>query len=505
MPRAAASSGARGNAVRSIALGELARAAGGTVFGDAGMRVTGITHDSREVSAGFAFVAVPGERQDGRVFVPEAVRRGAAAVVAEGEPLTGEVPWVRVGHARRALGQVAAAFYGHPDREIRLIGITGTNGKTTTAWLLRAVLEASGRETGILGTVLHRFRDHEEKAERTTPEAPHLCRWLREMADAGAWGCVFEVSSHSLALERVAGLEFAAALFTNLGREHLDFHGTLDAYFAEKARLFTERLRGDGLAVVCWDDERGRDLARISRGRVLPYGASAQAEVRVAEVEMSLAGIRLRLEGLAPLEIRTPLLGRANVQNVTAAAAAALGLGVEPEVVRRALADPPQVPGRFERVPAPEGVAAPAVLVDYAHTDDALRLLLLSLRELRPRRLVLVFGCGGDRDREKRPLMGAVAARHADLVILTSDNPRSEDPVAIAEEIRRGMRMEPEGKVRVELDREKALALALEGAGPEDVVVAAGKGHEDYQEVRGVKHPHDDRKLLREMLARRRG
>jgi UDP-N-acetylmuramoyl-L-alanyl-D-glutamate--2,6-diaminopimelate ligase len=402
--------------------------------------------------------------------------------------------------ARVALALVAAAAYGDPAAALELVGVTGTNGKTTTTHLIDAALRAAGRKVGLLGTVHYRIGERLAEATRTTPESADLQALLREMADAGCGEAVLEVSSHSLALERVHGCAFRVAVFTNLTRDHLDFHGDMSAYFVAKRKLFDTLLRTDGTAVINADDDRAADLARASRGRVWTYALEREADFKAEALALSLGGTRFRVRTpLGVFEVETPLLGRFNVANVLGALGAALAREVEPRDALRGIAAVSGVPGRLERIDSGLGFS---VIVDYAHTDDALKNLLETVRELGPRRVITVFGCGGDRDRSKRPLMGMVAARLSDVVVVTSDNPRSEPPEAIIAEILRGMGGLQRGERHAVVDRRDAIAKAFELAGAGDAVVIAGKGHETSQVLRERSVPFDDRQVARDLLGR---
>jgi len=477
----------------------VARLPGAVVAADPQTVVAQVTHDSRQVQPGSAFVAIRGLAADGNQYVEAAVKKGASVVVSEEPPRAG-VPWVRVPDARIALAVLAAAVLGDPARSLRLVGVTGTNGKTTTAFLIDAALRAQGEKVGLLGTVQYRIGDRIAEAVRTTPESSDLQALFREMVDAGCSHAVLEVSSHSLELKRVHGCEFQVAVFTNLTRDHLDFHGDMDRYFAAKRILFDSLLRADGTAVVNADDDRAAEIAASARGRVWTYGIERPADLRARDVTLSLEGTRFHVDSPAgSFEVKTPLLGRFNVSNLLAAFGAALALGLSPEKALLGLRAMKGVPGRLERVDAGQDFA---VVVDYAHTDDALKNLLETVRELRPRRVITVFGCGGDRDKTKRPLMGAVASRLSDVVVVTSDNPRSEPPESILEEILRGMNGRRNGERHVIVDRREAIARALEMAGPGDAVVIAGKGHETYQVLRDRTIPFDDRQVARHVLGR---
>lgn len=466
---------------------------------DPALEVGDVEHDSRRLRAGALFVALRGQAADGNRFVDAARRKGAVAVLSE-EPPRADTPWVRVANARVALARLAANFHGRPAEKLELVGVTGTNGKTTTSFLADAALRAAGHATGLIGTVQYRIGARLAEAVRTTPESADLQALLAEMVAAGCSHAVMEVSSHSLALERVHGCPFRVAVFTNLTRDHLDFHGDMESYFAAKRRLFAELLRADGTAVLNADDDRCAALAAAARGRVWTFSLERSADLVAERLELSLDGIRFQARTPAgPVEVRSPLLGRFNAENLLAALGAALAAGVPPEAAAAGLGSVGGVPGRLERVEAGQDFL---VVIDYAHTDDALRNLLETVRGLEPRRVITVFGCGGDRDRTKRPLMGAVAARLSDVVVVTSDNPRSEPPETIVEEILRGMGGRSRAEQHTLVDRREAIARALELAGPGDVVVIAGKGHETYQTVRDRNLPFDDRLVARELLER---
>ena len=469
--------------------------------------VTAIAFDSRRVEPGAVFVAIRGQSADGADFAAEAARRGAVLVVSESPARPGVGGrWVRVGDARLALAELAAAFHGDPSRDLTVAGVTGTNGKTTTTYLLAAIFEAAGRPCGRLGTVTYRIGEAEAAAAHTTPEAPDVQRLLRGMVDQGAAACVMEVSSHALAMRRVDRTRFDAAVFTNLTRDHLDFHADMEDYFEAKRRLF-DMLPPGAPWVVNLDDPAGRRLAGMA-GRPVTYAVEdGRAEVRPDRVESTRAGTRLdvRTPG-GRLRLRSPLPGRVNACNMLAAAAAALALDVPLPAIERGVAALDGVPGRFEVVSSADDDVW--VMVDFAHTDDALRAVLGAVREFRTGRLISVFGCGGDRDRDKRPLMGAVAARLSDLVVLTSDNPRSEDPDRIIEQILTGVVSTGGGDGECRHlaipDRRAAIERAIAEAEPGDAVVIAGKGHERDQVVGDAKLPFEDRVVAREALASRR-
>ena len=481
-------------------LAELAAGLPGASLTAAGdPEIGAVSHDSRKLGAGGLFVAIRGLAADGNEFVDAALKRGAAAVASEAPPRPG-VSWLQVADAREALALLSARLLGHPAEALELLGVTGTNGKTTTTYLLDAALRAAGVKSSLLGTIQYRVGERLAEAVRTTPESSDLQQLFREMVDAGSRYAVLEVSSHSLALKRVHGCRFRLAIFTNLTRDHLDFHGDMDRYFAAKRVLFDTLLREDGHALVNAEDDRARQLVQASRGRVWTYATDRPADLRAEGISLSLQGTRFRaLTPAGALDVATPLLGRFNALNALAALGGALALGLAPEAALRGIASVSLVPGRLEPVSAGQEFA---VVVDYAHTDDALKNLLETLRELAPRRLITVFGCGGDRDRTKRPLMGAVAARLSDVAIVTSDNPRSEPPEAIIEDVLRGMTRQARAERHVLVDRREAIARAVELAAPGDVVVVAGKGHETCQELRDRSIPFDDRQVVRDLLRR---
>jgi UDP-N-acetylmuramoyl-L-alanyl-D-glutamate--2,6-diaminopimelate ligase len=457
------------------------------------LRISGLTYDNRLVAPGTLFFCVPGFTRDGHDFAPDAVARGAAALVVE-RPLKLDVPQVKVESVRSAMAPAAAAFYGDPTSRLATVGVTGTNGKTTTAFLVRALLEAGGRQTGLLGTVKSVIGTVEHDVQRTTPEAIDLQRTFRAMVDAGDRACVMEVSSHALELRRADAIHFAAAIFTNLTQDHLDFHPTMEDYFNAKRLLFcgAERPRA---SVVNVDDPYGARLA-ADLDEAVTFALRAPAGYRATDVQTDLDGSRFTVSTPhdGKLVLHSPLRGEFNVYNVLGALATARQLGVALPTCVQAISTAGQVPGRFETVDEGQSFA---VLVDYAHTPDSLENVLRAARRLTDARLHVVFGCGGDRDRGKRPLMGEIARRLADRVIVTSDNPRSEDPEAIIAEILEGSGHD----VIHDADRHAAIARALADAEPADVVVIAGKGHEQGQEFAGGrKIPFDDVTVAREIL-----
>jgi len=459
------------------------------VVGHAPVEIRDLAYDARAVEPGSLFFCVPGERADGHDFAPQAVEAGAVALVVE-RALDVAVPQLVVESARNAMPVVADEFFGRPTEQLQVAGVTGTNGKTTTAFLLYAILAAARRRPGLLGTIESRVGGERRPAIRTTPEAIDLQRAFREMLDAGDRSAAVEATSHGSALGRLECVRFRALVFTNLTQDHLDFHGTLEEYFDAKRRLFTEARPP---AAVNVGDDHGRRLADELRGRqeLLTFGVANDAEIRADELELSPRGARFRAGGI---ELETRLRGRFNVENVLGAVAAARLLGIDDDAIAYGVKELRGVPGRFEAVDEGQPFA---VLVDYAHTPDSLENVLRTARDLAQNRVICVFGCGGDRDRGKRPLMGRIASELADVAIVTSDNPRSEDPDAIIAEILTGA-----GDAEVEPDRREAIARAVEAAGEGDVVVIAGKGHEQGQQFADRTIPFDDREVARDALRR---
>jgi UDP-N-acetylmuramoyl-L-alanyl-D-glutamate--2,6-diaminopimelate ligase len=458
------------------------------------VQISGLAYSSKSVTPGALFFCVPGFTTDGHDFAADAVERGAVGLVSE-RPLGLGVPEVLVSDARAAMGPAAARFYGDPTATLRVIGVTGTNGKTTTAFLTRHLLEAAGIQAGLLGTVTSIVGGREEPVVRTTPEAIDLQATFRRMLDAGDRACVMEVSSHALKLGRADSIRFACRVFTNLTQDHLDFHDTMEDYFAAKRSLFEPP---GAPSVVNVDDDYGRRIVDEADPQAITYAIERDADYRARGVEFDAARSRFTCETpIGSVEIEMPLPGLFNVSNALAAIGAARRFDVPLDTLSSALASARRVPGRFEPVDAGQDFA---VLVDYAHTPDSLDNVLRAAREITRGRLVVVFGAGGDRDRGKRPLMGEVASRLADRVIVTSDNPRNEDPDSIVDQVLAGAGVGGPGIER-EVDRRKAIALAVEAAHEGDVVVIAGKGHEQGQEFEGGrKEPFDDAAVAREAL-----
>ncbi|MFL6298130.1 MAG: UDP-N-acetylmuramoyl-L-alanyl-D-glutamate--2,6-diaminopimelate ligase [Actinomycetes bacterium] len=482
---------------RRVPLARLAPAVQGEVRGDAETTVTDVVLDTRRVVPGALFCCVPGARVDGHDLAGKALDAGASALCVQ-RPLDLEAPQLLVGRVRDVLAPLATAFFDHPSRRLELVGVTGTNGKTTTTFMLEAIFRAAGRIPGVVGTVEVRMGDERRPAVHTTPEAPDLQRLLAEMADAGVQAAAMEVSSHGLALHRVDGTGFRAAIFTNLTQDHLDFHADLDDYFQAKRRLFTSPFTP--LGVVNVDDHHGRLLAQTAEVATVTTGTADDAQWRATDVAASLDQTSFRVRSPAgSIPVRLRLAGQFNVANALGALAAADALGIGLETAAAGLETLAGVPGRFERVDAGQPFT---VLVDYAHTPDSLDNLLRAARAVTGGRVIVVFGCGGDRDRAKRPLMGEIAGRLADMAVVTSDNPRSEDPEAIVAQVAEGVAHTagPDGFL-VEVDRRAAIRAALAMAGPGDAVLLAGKGHEQGQEFAGGrKVPFDDQVVATEEL-----
>ncbi len=480
-----------------------ASALGGSLEGaDPAAVVTGVADDSRAVEAGHLFVARPGATSSGLPYVREAIGRGAIAVVSDAD-LPPDLPSLRVPDAGVALRLTADLWYGHPQEALVLVGITGTKGKTTTAWLVASALRYAGKGTAVFGTIAHDIGDRILRpARNTTPGLLELRRMLAQARDAGCTHAVMEVSSHALAQGRAAGLSFAAAVFTNLGRDHLDYHGDVDAYFRTKGLLFSA-LAPQATAVLNRDDERWWELAQLTKGRVLTYGTAPEADLHLGGIELSPEGTRFRLTvaGEGELDVSTPLVGRHNARNFAAAVGAAKALGIDPIHAVRGASEVTGVPGRLERIAATVDLNA---YVDYAHTEEALREVLTFLGEVSGGDLVCVVGCGGDRDVSKRPRMAAAAVELSDRVYLTSDNPRTEDPRAILRDMEKGVPADRAERVEVVPDRAEAIRRAVFEAPTGACVLVAGKGHEDYQILGTKKIPFEDARELRRALAGRR-
>jgi UDP-N-acetylmuramoyl-L-alanyl-D-glutamate--2,6-diaminopimelate ligase len=483
----------------------LSKVSADRVDGSTNVEITGIAYDSRLVKPGSIFVALKGEKVDGSAYIDKAIEAGAAAIVSENVTLKTRATNVIVASARVALADLAAAFYGHPSLALRIAGITGTNGKTTTAFLIKHICEAEQVNCGLIGTVRYEVGDRILPAARTTPESLDVHDLLWQMRSAGCKAAAMEVSSHALMQERVRAVEFDVAIFTNLTQDHLDYHKTMDAYFEAKARLFSglkkQPKKKDAKAVINLDDRFGAQLAqRFSKDLpVITYGLGVHADFRASNVRIDFNGTSYQLDaGGKSYLVRLPLIGQFNVYNSLAALAATTVMGVDTRNGVLALANAKAVPGRLEAVPAQRQFR---IFVDYAHTDDALLNVIRTCRELNPRRLVVVFGCGGNRDKTKRPRMGAVVDEHADYAIVTSDNPRKEKPEDIIEDIKPGMKR---GNYEVIIDRREAIFKAVAMAQPRDIILIAGKGHETYQEFADHTAPFDDAAVARQALEERR-
>ncbi|MDO8493986.1 MAG: UDP-N-acetylmuramoyl-L-alanyl-D-glutamate--2,6-diaminopimelate ligase [Deltaproteobacteria bacterium] len=475
---------------------------GGRFFGDDSIPITSIAIHSQKVVPGGCFIAIRGFETDGHRYIPDAVARGAKVVVMEKDcDLPRKVTKVIVDDARDCLARLSANFYGDPSRQFHLVGITGTNGKTTTAYLLEKIWASASWKTGLLTTVCNRYGSVVEPAQRTTAEAPDLQRMFREMADQRVRACAMEVTSHGIDLKRVVGCHFDGAIFTNLSQDHLDYHGTLENYFAVKARLFRERLvvseKKKLWAVLNWDDPYGRTLVGGLPAKVWRFSKKdPAAEVFLKNFEENWNGLRGTIQTpKGALEFSSPLISGVNSENILAAVAASLAMDIPVESILDGIASFEGVPGRLQKI---KHSGSFQVIVDYAHTPAALEGVLQTLRGLKPKRLLVVFGCGGNRDQQKRAIMGKIAERLADVVILTSDNPRKEDPEKILQDIQSAM-MQKE-KHFIFVDRREALSKAVAMAQPGDCLLVAGKGHETTQETMGEKRPFDDREVLKEFL-----
>lgn len=485
--------------------------------------VASVCYDSRACRPGSFFVAIPGLQADGHTYIADAIHNGACGVIHE-QPLSEpqHVTCIEVADSRRALGMLARNFYRRPSSELRLVGVTGTNGKTTVTYLLEAILSAAGYGVGVMGTVNYRFKQKTMPSVHTTPESLEMQKILREMADDGVSHVVLEVSSHAVDMKRVDDCDFDLGVFTNLSQDHLDYHKNMENYFAAKKRFFQEILPASKKKVACrmvvnGDDYWGQRLLREVHLPHLTFGIDTPCDLSAREISLGIEGIRAMFdwEGRR-FEMASPLIGRYNLYNILAAAAAALSLGVAPESIQKGVERLDQAPGRMEKVSGP---GQPAVFVDYAHTDDALRRVLQNLAVFKRGRLVTLFGCGGDRDRGKRPLMAQAAAEHSDRLIITSDNPRTEDPLEIIRQIEAGLSGSDMRKVTpdeleggdcdrrytVIVDRAEAIEKAVACAEPSDIVLIAGKGHEDYQIMGARRLAFDDRSHARAALTKQSG
>lgn len=466
------------------------------ISGDTSVEISGIVYDSRRAVPGTLFVALHGEHADGATYIEDAIQRGAAAILSQTPCASGgKISCIQVADARLALARLAGTFHNHPSTRLCTVGITGTNGKTTISFMLHEIFKAAGRRPGLLGTVRYEIGDRVIPASRTTPESPDLQSMLAQMERAGCDSAIMEVSSHALAQSRVEGILYDAAVFTNLTQDHLDYHGSLEEYFSVKSRLFNQIRR---FAIINSDDPWGKrllDNTKFITGRI-SYGFTDDADVRGFNPVSDTNGSQMKvMSPWGDADISLQLIGRFNLSNALAAFATAAALGTPIDVIVKALAGMPSVPGRLEAITTSKNKR---VFVDYAHTDDALINVLQTLREITPGKLLVVFGCGGNRDTGKRPLMGKAAARLADYSIITNDNPRHEIPEKIAADIVAGF--DSERKYEIVLDRKAAILRGLDLIGKKDVLLIAGKGHETYQEFNGAIVPFDDREIVREAL-----
>jgi UDP-N-acetylmuramoyl-L-alanyl-D-glutamate--2,6-diaminopimelate ligase len=468
------------------------------------LRIRQVANDSRKVQPGALFVAVHGEATDGNLYTKDAAGRGAAAVLSENvapAEWPREIPWIQVKEGRKALAITAANFYGQPAQSLKLVGVTGTNGKTTTTSLIDSILRASGAKTGLLGTIAYHTPKGEHPAPNTTPESLDLQSFFAEIRDAGGTYATLEASSHALAMDRLWGCHFAAAVFSNLTRDHIDYHKTFENYFAAKRRLFEGTGAGaPDVAVINTDHEWGKKLAGLAK-KTLTYGLQNGTDLKAKKFQLSFNGLNFTAQTPnGAIQVESALVGRINVYNILAAIGAGIGLGISNEVIETGIRNLQAVAGRFQRIDQGQPFL---VVVDYAHTDDALENLIRTARELNTKgRIITLFGCGGSRDRTKRPIMGETSGRLSDLTILTSDNPRQEDPLKIISDIVVGMQKSG-GKYMIEADRAKAIYLAIEEARAGDIVLLAGKGHEDYQVFADHTIHLDDREVARKALGDR--
>jgi UDP-N-acetylmuramoyl-L-alanyl-D-glutamate--2,6-diaminopimelate ligase len=473
-------------------------------IGDIERTVTSIALDSRAVQSNGLFFAARGEKTDGHLYIDDAISRGAIGVVYDREididKHRRETAFIKVNDARSALASASSIFYKEPSKYLKTIGITGTNGKTTTSYLMKSILEASGQKTGLIGTIQYEVGDRIISAPHTTPESPQFQFYLSEMIAFGCKAVVAEVSSHSLLLKRAASTEFDACIFTNLTRDHLDFHGDMESYFNAKLILFKELIKDNGASVINIDDEYGIRLKKLLTTKKLTYGLKEGADVRAININAGIDGLKFDINCLGRIiEIRSGLRSIFNVYNILSAFSAGVALGLDVENILKGLSNVSAVRGRFEPVQCGQDFIA---LVDYAHTDDALKRLIQGGRSLTvdtKGRIITVFGCGGNRDKGKRKMMAEVVSELSDISIITSDNPRFEDPESIINDIKTGI----SGNYFVEPDRSQAISLAVNMAERNDIVLIAGKGHEDYQEIKGIKYSFDDREEAKFWIMKR--
>jgi UDP-N-acetylmuramoyl-L-alanyl-D-glutamate--2,6-diaminopimelate ligase len=473
-----------------------------SVYGSIDREITGIAYDSRKVSKGDLFVGLPGLHFHGLQFLPQAEQAGAVAVLSDRKPDT-TLPCAVVPNARLALAIISNAFYDYPSLKLKLFAVTGTNGKTTSAFLMRSVLEAAGHKSGIIGTILYGDQDFQTPASLTTPESLDLQKLLARMVDAHCTACAMEASSHSLQQSRVAGCTFETAIYTNLTQDHLDYHVTMEDYFCAKMMLFNNQTCTTRIAVVNIDDAYGDRILKERekiKATSFSYGFAARAQYRISEWTTSSSGSRLQIEYPdGKTVIRTPLMARYNAYNICGVFTAMKAAGIQDDAIVRGIENMNQVPGRLERIDLGQPYL---ILIDYAHTEDALSQLLKTIRPYTSNRLIVLFGCGGERDAGKRPKMGKIAGELADEVILSSDNPRKEDPAAIIEQVKKGVEESGNSHLRTFIDRKEAIRYAVSMARKGDALVLAGKGHENYQIIGDKKLHFDEREILKEFLSR---
>ncbi len=464
--------------------------------------VLGITNYSKEVKENYIFVALKGGKFDGHDFIDEAITLGANTVVSERKPkLSKNVNWLRVKDSREAMWKISVLLYENPGSKLKLIGVTGTNGKTTTTHLIEHIFKNAGFQTGLLGTIYSRWGEKSTPAQMTTPESPHINRMLKEMIEDGVAICVIEVSSHSLCMKRVDGLDFNCAVFTNLTHDHLDFHKNMKSYFEAKKRLFDLLDKKEGYGVINIDDSWGKKLSKEIKAPSLSYGLGSDAHIFPLSYNLTSEGIEAEISTPSgTIEVSSPLLGKPNLYNILASMGVAITFNLGKEDIKKAFKDFKGVKGRFEIV---ENSLGFKVMVDYAHSDDSLRNLIETVAELKPKRIILVFGAGGDRDKKKRPKMGEVAGKLADISIITSDNPRSEDPVSIIKDVKAGFKKSGNKNYIVIPDRREAIFKAVSIAEEGDFVIIAGKGHEEYQIIGDERIPFSDREVAESALEER--
>ncbi|MBU0503081.1 MAG: UDP-N-acetylmuramoyl-L-alanyl-D-glutamate--2,6-diaminopimelate ligase [Candidatus Omnitrophica bacterium] len=464
-------------------------------------QVRGIACNSKLIDDDFIFVAVKGNKEDGNEFIPEAIARGAKAVIYQSPgrqdtKISGRIPFIKVKDARKALAKLASEFYANPSSLVKVTGVTGTNGKTTVTYLIEALLKEANLSPAVIGTINYRFKNEVIVSKNTTPGPLELQGMLKNMADKGVDSAVMEVSSHALDQDRTMGINFSSAIFTNLTQDHLDYHKTMQDYFLAKAKLF-KGLREKSASIINTDDKYGQRLKRSIRGkRVITYGIRNKADLKALDIRMNINGAEFTLKGLNnEFNLKTRLVGRHNIYNILAAVGWAISEGLSVKIIRGALEKFTLVPGRLEKIDSPKGFS---VFVDYAHTDDALKNVITTLRQLTDKKIIVVFGCGGDRDKTKRPKMGRVVSRLADQFIITNDNPRSEDPEVIISDIKKGIL---NSNYLVLPDRKKAINKAISLASSGDIVLVAGKGHENYQILKDKIISFNDREIVKECLA----